>query len=190
MQRFSYSERFTLPAIYRPPPTGDQRYAPYVHPSTAELVEKYAVPVIEEVMNELVVLGSYHPWFPQHTSHSRPTGKALGFNEEEGTPKTIISSVRNLHSRPESKHVPSMLLDAQNGLPIEVEVILGEVVRLAKQHNVSVPVSRSHTVKMRSLSRHSARRNVVRPAFNRTESNYSSTRRSFNLKNKHLKHAI
>jgi len=37
-----------------------------------------------------------------------------------------------------------MLLDAQNGLPIEVEVIVGEVVRLAKQYNVSVPVSRTH----------------------------------------------
>jgi 2-dehydropantoate 2-reductase len=34
-----------------------------------------------------------------------------------------------------------MLLDAQNGLPIEVEVILGEVVRMAKETGVDVPVS-------------------------------------------------
>jgi 2-dehydropantoate 2-reductase len=33
-----------------------------------------------------------------------------------------------------------MLLDAQKGLPIEVEVILGEVVRMAKAHNVPLPV--------------------------------------------------
>jgi 2-dehydropantoate 2-reductase len=35
-----------------------------------------------------------------------------------------------------------MLLDAQNGLPIEVEVIVGEVVRMAKEMGVDMPVSR------------------------------------------------
>jgi len=33
-----------------------------------------------------------------------------------------------------------MFLDAQKGQPIEVEVILGEVVRMAKERNVNVPV--------------------------------------------------
>ena len=59
--RFSHLGRFTIPAFYRPPPTQDQQYAPYVHPSTAKLIEEYAVPVIEEVMNELVTLGSHSP---------------------------------------------------------------------------------------------------------------------------------
>jgi len=34
-----------------------------------------------------------------------------------------------------------MLLDAERGQPIEVEVILGEVVRLAKERGVDIPVS-------------------------------------------------
>jgi 2-dehydropantoate 2-reductase len=40
-----------------------------------------------------------------------------------------------------------MLLDAKKGKPIEVEVILGEVVRMAKERGVPVPVSvtRSYT---------------------------------------------
>jgi 2-dehydropantoate 2-reductase len=43
--------------------------------------------------------------------------------------------------RPDNTHVPSMLLDARKGLPIEVEAIVGEVVRMAKVKNVPVPVS-------------------------------------------------
>jgi len=35
-----------------------------------------------------------------------------------------------------------MLLDVQNGLPIEVEVIVGEMVRMAKEMDVDMPVSR------------------------------------------------
>lgn len=34
-----------------------------------------------------------------------------------------------------------MLLDAENGRPIEVEAIVGEVVRMAKTRGVAVPVS-------------------------------------------------
>jgi ketopantoate reductase len=34
-----------------------------------------------------------------------------------------------------------MLLDAEKGQPIEVEVILGEVVRMAKERQVDMPVS-------------------------------------------------
>lgn len=41
-----------------------------------------------------------------------------------------------------------MLLDAKGGKPIEVEVIVGEVVRMAKEKGVAVPVgvTRSYTV--------------------------------------------
>lgn len=34
----------------------------------------------------------------------------------------------------------SVFLDAQKGQPIEVEVILGEVVRMAKERHVNIPV--------------------------------------------------
>lgn len=33
-----------------------------------------------------------------------------------------------------------MLLDAEKGQPIEVEVILGEVVRMARERGVEIPV--------------------------------------------------
>jgi len=52
-----------------------------------------------------------------------------------------IEGTARLHSSPDSTHRPSMLLDAECGHPIEVEVIFGEVVRMAKQRNVDIPVS-------------------------------------------------
>jgi 2-dehydropantoate 2-reductase len=72
-------------------------------------------------------------------------GRALGFPDSpDGLPSSVvdgaIDGTRKIHARPDSTHVPSMLLDAQKGLPIEVEVILGEVVRMAKAHNVPLPV--------------------------------------------------
>ena len=39
-----------------------------------------------------------------------------------------------------------MLLDAENGNPMEVEVIVGEVVRMAREKAVDVPVSVSPTL--------------------------------------------
>jgi len=36
-------------------------------------------------------------------------------------------------------HTPSMLLDARRGRPFEVEVILGEVVRMARSVGVDIP---------------------------------------------------
>ena len=41
---------------------------------------------------------------------------------------------------PSSSHKPSMMLDMERGQPIEVEVILGEVVRMAQEAGVEVPV--------------------------------------------------
>lgn len=72
-------------------------------------------------------------------------GRALGFpDSEDGLPSSIVeSTIANtaaIHVKPESTHVPSMLLDARKGQPIEVEVILGEVVRMAKDRGVPVPV--------------------------------------------------
>lgn len=73
-------------------------------------------------------------------------GRAVGFPDtENGLPSSIvddtIEKTAKLHRLPESNHIPSMLLDAQNGQPIEVEVIVGEVVRMAQSKQVSIPVS-------------------------------------------------
>ena len=52
-----------------------------------------------------------------------------------------ISATAALHTVASSNHRPSMLVDAEQGRPIEVEVILGEVVREARKLGVPVPVS-------------------------------------------------
>lgn len=57
------------------------------------------------------------------------------------TVDAVLESTRKLHMTPESSHKPSMLLDAEKDQPIEVEVIFGEVVRLARDFNVEIPVS-------------------------------------------------
>ncbi len=69
----------------------------------------------------------------------------MGFPDtEDGLPSSLVESTvertRVLHIEPDHSHKPSMMLDAEKGLPIEVEVILGEVVRLAKEYKVDVPV--------------------------------------------------
>jgi 2-dehydropantoate 2-reductase len=55
-------------------------------------------------------------------------------------PDEFMALTRSQYTDPSNTHMPSMLLDAQKGLPIEVEVILGEVVRLAREFKVAVPV--------------------------------------------------
>jgi len=70
----------------------------------------------------------------------------MGFPDlPDGVPSSAVDqtleNTRALHTVPHSFHTPSMLLDAQKGRPIEVEVILGEVVRMAKEKGVPVPVS-------------------------------------------------
>lgn len=81
----------------------------------------------------------------QSTAEQR-IGRALGFPDTpEGLPSSVVHRIiegqRVLHIKPDNNHVSSMLLDLRQGKPIEVEVIVGEVVRMAKARNVPVPVS-------------------------------------------------
>ncbi|CAA7266205.1 unnamed protein product [Cyclocybe aegerita] len=125
---FSTLTRYTLPAIFRQPPeVSSVSYQPYVSPATADLISAYTIPAIKATLDELLILG-----------------RALGFPDTpEGLPSSAVTSVlestRALHTKPNSNHVPSMLLDARKGQPIEVEVILGEVVRMARERNLELP---------------------------------------------------
>jgi 2-dehydropantoate 2-reductase len=70
----------------------------------------------------------------------------MGFPDSpDGVPSSAVDhtleNTRALHAVPNSFHTPSMLLDAQKNRPIEVEIILGEVVRMAREKGVPVPVS-------------------------------------------------
>ncbi|KAH7912487.1 ketopantoate reductase PanE/ApbA-domain-containing protein [Hygrophoropsis aurantiaca] len=116
-----------LTGIFRPPPSAGQTYKPYLAPITAEQVEKYSMPAIRAILQELIAVG-----------------REMGYpDSKDGLPSSLIeSSIANTakqHADPDQKYLPSMLLDAQKGLPIEVEVIFGEVVRMAKSKKVDIP---------------------------------------------------
>lgn len=117
---------YALPSIFRAPPAeGEPRYAPYVHHASSAAIEKYTIPQIEGILDELMTLG-----------------RALGYDEEalpSSTGKDILTRTRAIHVKADSAHKPSMMLDMERGLPFEVEVILGEVVRMAQEVGVSVP---------------------------------------------------
>lgn len=70
----------------------------------------------------------------------------MGFpDSQDGIPSSysenLMALTRSQYVDPLNTHTPSMLLDAQKGMPIEVEVIFGEVVRTARELDVPVPVS-------------------------------------------------
>jgi 2-dehydropantoate 2-reductase len=79
-------------------------------------------------------------------SDSKFLGRALGFSDSpsglpSSTVEVAIENTRVIHITPHSSHKPSMLLDVERGQPIEVEVIFGEIVRMARERKVDVPVS-------------------------------------------------
>jgi len=118
---------YTIPALYRPPPKDGENYEPYVSETTRSCVEEYTLPNIRAVLEEVLAVAL-----------------AIGFpDSEEGIPSSTVDSTLNntaaLHVKASSAHRPSMLLDAESGKPIEVEVIVGEVVRMAKAKGVPVP---------------------------------------------------
>jgi 2-dehydropantoate 2-reductase len=122
-------------------------YSPYVSPSTANLIAEYTIPSIRATLTELLNLGELESCFccSKHLINFF-LGRALGFPDgDDGLPSSLVDSILNntarLHTAPESSHTPSMMLDTEKGQAIEVEVILGEVVRMARQVNVDIPAS-------------------------------------------------
>ncbi|KAM6501122.1 hypothetical protein JOM56_004136, partial [Amanita muscaria] len=121
--------RYPLPALYRPPPTQETGpYEPFVHPVTKDKIATYTLPNVKAVMLEMLALG--------HAIGIPDSNEGITTSHIEATLKLVIS----LHERADSVHKPSMMLDVENGLPLEVEPILGEVVRLAEQYKVDIPV--------------------------------------------------
>ncbi|PCH37514.1 hypothetical protein WOLCODRAFT_140904 [Wolfiporia cocos MD-104 SS10] len=141
--------RFPLTAIFRPPqnePGASANVTPLTAPASAKIVpveertpsqaataalpaaspeiSAYTIPVIYDAMQEINALGT-----------------AL-FGEGALAPdvaeKTITNTSR-IHERPEAKHRASTLVDVENGRPTEVEVILGELVRMGRKHGVPMP---------------------------------------------------
>lgn len=90
-------------------------------------MEEKVVPVLRAVLEEALAVG-----------------RALGF-DEDALPASVveetISRTAAIHRRPDSAHRPSMLLDRETGRAMEVEAIVGEVLRAAREKRVAVPVS-------------------------------------------------
>ncbi|KAJ8521492.1 hypothetical protein ONZ45_g1799 [Pleurotus djamor] len=120
---------YTLPSLFRDPPSPGDQYSTYLHPMTSDLIRKHTWPEIKAVMQELLTLG-----------------RAIGFSDPadgftSSNVDIIFEDVARTHAAPDRSHIPSMLLDAYKGLPLEVEVIVGEVVRMAEESKVDIPVS-------------------------------------------------
>jgi 2-dehydropantoate 2-reductase len=52
-----------------------------------------------------------------------------------------MEMTRQYYIQPTIVHKPSMMIDVENGRPIEVEVILGSMIRLGRKLGVPLPVS-------------------------------------------------
>ena len=112
------------------------------------------------------------------------TARALGIpDSEEGVSSAhvnaLLNSAINAQQQADNTHKPSMMLDMEKGSPMEVEVIHGEVVRLAKEHNVDIPVSGGHQA---SSALHqpcyTEDRIALWVAVDKTESNFAKKKRS------------
>jgi len=65
-------------------------------------------------------------------------GRALGYPTSEEDAKLLTERTLRGFSKT-SPHLPSMLVDVQRGSPLEVEVIIGTLVRWGKKHDVPMP---------------------------------------------------
>ena len=98
--------------------------------SAAPLLGANTVPFLHAALSELGTLGAAR--FPA-------SGDVPALDPE--LPLKTLAGTAALHARADSAHVPSMLLDMRAGRPMEVEHVVGAVVRMARGAGVDVPVS-------------------------------------------------
>ena len=100
-------------------------------PRASEAIGLYSIPFLYDTLTEVYDLGNV--LYPPSDSGSVP-----GLDPEVAI-KTLVNTAR-LHARPDSTHFPSMLMDVQAGRPMEVEHVVGEVVRMGRAAGVAMPV--------------------------------------------------
>lgn len=76
--------------------------------------------------------------------------KLLTKGEVELLPVTLADTIIE-NENPDSTFKPSMLVDLEAGRPMEVEVIVGSIVRRAKETGVEVPKLKEMYVALREL---------------------------------------
>ncbi|KAI0676182.1 6-phosphogluconate dehydrogenase C-terminal domain-like protein [Trametes maxima] len=97
-------------------------------PHATAAIGAYTIPFLYDTLKEVHELGKV--LFPTE-------GEVAGLDAEIAE-KTLANTAK-LHARPDSVHVPSMLTDVQAGRPIEVEHVVGEVVRMGRRAGVAMP---------------------------------------------------
>lgn len=103
-----------------------------------DLIDAESQQLIKDFMTEVVALG-YHTGLLWEGMTVQPVGNKAGGPETlvEGMWEKFVSK-----PNPAKTHKWSMLVDIEQGRPFEVEVVLGAVVKLAKEKNFSVPNTR------------------------------------------------
>lgn len=137
--------RYPLPSIFRPrrldPGQDDAHVVPdsglgeAPHAATSDvpyrtpIVREHTLPFLHDALTELYNLGAV--LFPATES-----GPAL----DPDLVKRTLKNTAVLHTRTDSTHRASMLVDVEMGRPMELDVVIGEVVRLGREKGVSMPV--------------------------------------------------
>ena len=98
------------------------------------------MPTLRAILAEAVSVGRALGFPDVH-----PSAQSEEIDKNDYLPSSLIDetieNTARIHRRPDSDHVPSMLLDLRNERPMEVEAVVGEVMRAAKEKRVDVPVS-------------------------------------------------
>ncbi|KAJ3482420.1 hypothetical protein NLI96_g6991 [Meripilus lineatus] len=97
---------------------------PYSHPA----IRENTIPFLRDAFTEVVNLGN--TVFPP-TPDGPALNPELAFN--------ILKNTSIIFSKPTSTERPSMLVDVELGRPMELEVVVGEVVRLGRKFGVDMP---------------------------------------------------
>ncbi|GBE83590.1 hypothetical protein BKA93DRAFT_839762 [Sparassis latifolia] len=141
--------QYPLPAIFRPPhldPDASQDGHLLEHTPPLDVPETPSMAATASVPSASPAIGAYTiPFLYDALTEMYNLGVVL-FPPSEGSPglnpdiaiKTLMNTSK-LHVRPDSVHRPSTLVDVELGRPMEIEVILGEVVRMGREKGVDMP---------------------------------------------------
>lgn len=98
-------------------------------PASYPIVHKHTIPFLYDTLIELATLGN--ALFP-------PTDQGPVF-DPPALAKDVLERTGVIATKPTSTERPSILVDVENGRPMELEVIVGEVVRLGRKAGVPLP---------------------------------------------------
>ena len=90
-------------------------------------MEAHVIPQVRAMMLEILAVG-----------------RAMGFDESALPSEVVESAIESTAQIHKSNitHRPSMLHDLEHSRPMEVEVVVGDLVRNAREHKVDAPVRR------------------------------------------------